>query len=152
VIVRWGIEELPPLLEELGVERAMLVTSSRFATLDLAVASRFAGVRRHSPVETVAAATEAARDADGLVGLGGGSAIDTAKAVAPNRAAGGLHPDDLLRSRMDIGFQGSRPGPRAQARRGCAWRILYEQSDAQPSRQQQSTALNALAHCAGPST
>jgi maleylacetate reductase len=82
VIVRWGIEELSPLLEELGVERPLLVTSSRFATLDLAVAGRFAGVRRHAPVETVAAATEAARDADGLVGLGGGSAIDTAKAVS----------------------------------------------------------------------
>jgi maleylacetate reductase len=82
VIVRWGIEELSPLLAELGVERPLLVTSSRFATLDLAVAGRFAGVRRHAPVETVAAATEAARDADGLVGLGGGSAIDTAKAVS----------------------------------------------------------------------
>jgi len=87
MIVRWGIDELTPLLRELGVERPLLVTSSRFATLDLAVASRFGGVRRHSPVETVAAATEAAAGADGLVGLGGGSAIDTAKAVS---AATGL--------------------------------------------------------------
>jgi maleylacetate reductase len=82
VIVRWGIEELSPLLAELGVERPLLVTSSRFATLDLPVAERFSGVRRHSPVDTVTAATEAVRDADGLVGLGGGSAIDTAKAVS----------------------------------------------------------------------
>jgi maleylacetate reductase len=82
VIVRWGVEELGPLLEELGIERPLLVTSSRFAALDLPVAERFVGVRRHSPVETVAAAAEAARGADGLVGLGGGSAIDTGKAVS----------------------------------------------------------------------
>jgi maleylacetate reductase len=82
MIVRWGIDELGPLLEELRIEQPLLVTSSRFATLDLPVADRFSGVRRHSPVETVAAATDAARDADGLVGLGGGSAIDTAKAVS----------------------------------------------------------------------
>ena len=34
-----------------------------------------------------------------------------------DRAAAGLHPDDLLRSRMDIGFRGPRRGSRAQARR-----------------------------------
>jgi len=55
VIVRWGIDELEPLLGELGVERALLVTTGRFASVDLPVAERFAGVRRHSPVETVAA-------------------------------------------------------------------------------------------------
>jgi maleylacetate reductase len=82
VIVRWGLNELDPLLLELGIERPLLVTSERFAGLDVPVAMRFAGVRRHAPLETVSAATAAARGADGLVGLGGGSAIDTAKAVS----------------------------------------------------------------------
>ena len=60
----------------------MLVTSKRFGDLDLPVATRFSGVRRHAPVETVSAAVAAARDSDGLVGVGGGSAIDTGKAVS----------------------------------------------------------------------
>ncbi len=56
MIVRWGLEELGPLLGELGMERPLLVTSARLAELDVPVASRFSGVRRHAPVETVAAA------------------------------------------------------------------------------------------------
>jgi maleylacetate reductase len=87
LIVRWGIGELGPLLTELGSERPLLVTSARFGALDVPVASRFTEVRAHAPVETVAAATSAAAGADGLVGVGGGSAIDTAKAVS---AATGL--------------------------------------------------------------
>jgi maleylacetate reductase len=82
VIVRWGLEEVGPLLGELGIERPLLVTSARLAGLDVPVASRFSGVRRHAPVETVAAAVDAARDADGIVAAGGGSAIDTGKAVS----------------------------------------------------------------------
>ena len=82
MIVRWGIGEFEALLRELGIHRALLVTSERFGDLELPVAARFSGVRRHAPVETVSAATEAARRADGLVAVGGGSAIDTAKAVS----------------------------------------------------------------------
>ena len=82
MIVRWGLEELERLLVELGISRPLLVTSERFVELELPVETRFAGVRRHAPVETVSAAIAAARDSDGLVGLGGGSAIDTAKAVS----------------------------------------------------------------------
>ena len=44
--------------------------------------ARFSGVRRHAPLETVEQAVTAAAGADGLVALGGGSAIDTAKAVS----------------------------------------------------------------------
>ena len=87
MIVRWGLSELEPLLHELALERPLLVTSERFAELEVPVAARFTGVRRHSPLETVGAATEAARSADGLVAIGGGSAVDTAKAVS---AATGL--------------------------------------------------------------
>lgn len=82
MIVRWGIEELARLLRELGIERALLVTSRRFATLDLPVTGRFTGVRSHAPVDVVEAAISAAAAADGIVGLGGGSAIDTAKAAS----------------------------------------------------------------------
>jgi maleylacetate reductase len=82
VIVRWGIDELASLLAELGSTRPLLVTSERFASLELPVERRFTGVRRHAPVETVRAATDSAHDADALVALGGGSAIDSAKAVS----------------------------------------------------------------------
>ena len=82
MIVRWGLDELEPLLSELGISRPLLVTSKRLGEIKLPVAARFAGVRRHAPVETVSAAVAAARDSDGVVGLGGGSAIDTAKAVS----------------------------------------------------------------------
>ena len=60
MIVRWGLRELEPLLGELGVARALLVTSGRFGGLELPVTSRYTGVRAHSPVEVVAAATAAA--------------------------------------------------------------------------------------------
>jgi maleylacetate reductase len=87
VIVRWGLEEVGSVLTELGSTRSLLVTRERFARLDVRVAARFTGVRRHSPVQTVSAAISAAEDADLLVGAGGGSSIDTAKAVS---AATGL--------------------------------------------------------------
>jgi len=82
VIVRWGLDALGGVLEELEIARPLLVTSERFADVDIPVASRFAGVRTHAPKETVAAAIAAAGAADGLVAVGGGSAIDTAKAVS----------------------------------------------------------------------
>ena len=86
MIVRWGLDELEPLLAELEISRPLLVTSERFGELELPVATRFVGVRRHAPVETVSAAVAAARSSDGLVGVGGGSAIDTAKAVSAELA------------------------------------------------------------------
>ena len=87
MIVRWGLDALPALLDELGIEHALLVSSPRFGERDLPVETRFTGVRSHAPVDVVAAATAAAEGADGLVGVGGGSAIDAAKAVS---AATGL--------------------------------------------------------------
>ena len=82
MIVRWGLGELAPLLGELGLERPLLITSSRFADSPVPVELRFTGVRPHTPADTVRAAVEAAVAADALVPLGGGSAIDTAKAVS----------------------------------------------------------------------
>src|SRR5262249_14285404 len=85
VIVRWGLDQLEPLLGELGSERPLLVSSERWRDLALPVRSRFPGARPHAPVETVAAAIAAAEDADAVVALGSGSAIDTGKAVSAAR-------------------------------------------------------------------
>src|SRR4051812_13434379 len=82
--VRWGLPELPGLLEELGVERPLLVSSGRWSDFELpcALAGRFHGVQPHVPRDSVRAAAAAAAGADSLLALGGGSAVDTAKAVS----------------------------------------------------------------------
>lgn len=153
MIVRWGLGELEPLLGELGIERALLVTSARFAALDLPVTERFAGVRGHAPVEVVAEATEAAAAADGLVGLGGGSAIDTAKAVS---AASGLPlvavPTTYAGSEW-TGYFGLRDEARRTKTGGSGARtvaVVYEPelTLGLPLEASVGTALNALAHCA----
>jgi len=153
VIVRWGLGALEPLLAELGIERALLVTSGRFGALDVQVADRFTGVRAHAPVEVVAAATDAAGAADGLVGLGGGSAIDTAKAVS---AATGLQlvavPTTYAGSEW-TGYFGMRDEARGAKTGGSGAHtaaIVYEPQLTLdlPREESVGTAMNALAHCA----
>src|SRR4051812_4708873 len=85
MIVRWGLDSLSEVLRELSVRRPLLITSRRWGDVELPVASRFDGVRPHSEAASVQAAIAAAEHADGLVALGGGSAIDTGKAVSAER-------------------------------------------------------------------
>jgi alcohol dehydrogenase class IV len=153
VIVRWGIAGLGPLLDELGVRRPVLVTSERFADLDLPVRARFTGVRRHAPVDVVDAATKAAEGADGLVGLGGGSAIDTSKAVS---AAAGIPlvavPTTYAGSEWTP-YYGMRDEVRRAKTGGSGANtvgIVYEPTLTLglPRDESVGTAMNALAHCA----
>ena len=153
MIVRWGIDELGGLLGELGVERALLVTSERFGVLELPVASRFTGARPHSPVDAVSAATSAAADADGVVGLGGGSAIDTAKAVA---AATGLPlvavPTTYAGAEWTpyFGMRDEARGVKTGGAGAGTAGIVYEPALTLdlPRAETVGTAMNALAHCA----
>jgi maleylacetate reductase len=153
VIVRWGLAALEPLLAELAMRRPLLVTSERFASLELPVALRFTGVRRHAPLDVVAAATDAATDADGLVGLGGGSAIDTAKAVS---AATGLPlvavPTTYAGSEWTPYF-GMRDEVRHTKTGGSGANtigVVYDPALTLDLSTEESvgTAMNALAHCA----
>ena len=153
MIVRWGLQEVGPLLEELGSSRPLLVTSARLADLDVPVSNRYTGVRRHAPVETVEAATAAAANADLLVAAGGGSAVDTTKAVS---AATGLPlvavPTTYAGAEWTASF-GMRDEASRRKRGGTGARIVgivYEPRLTLdlPLEETVGTAMNALAHCA----
>jgi maleylacetate reductase len=78
VIVRWGLDELDGVLRELGIERPYAIASDRWANLPLRATGRWAEV----PTERIADVADAAVGADALLPVGGGSAIDLAKAVS----------------------------------------------------------------------
>ena len=97
--IRFGpgrIRELPQTCRELGIERPLLVTDPGLAAMpmvtDTAQSCRDAGLAceifsdvRGNPVESnVTEGVRAFRDGghDGVIGFGGGSALDAAKAVA----------------------------------------------------------------------
>jgi len=83
VIVRWGLGELGGVLEELGVARPFLVASRRWdAPVDVV------GDWREVPSDRIADAVASTADAEGILAVGGGSAIDLAKAIS---AETGLH-------------------------------------------------------------
>ncbi len=79
MIVRWNLEELAPLLGELGIEQPFLVASERWDDAGLPAAARWREIPSHRIVVP--------ETADGVLAVGGGSAIDTAKAAS---AASGL--------------------------------------------------------------
>lgn len=153
MIVRWGLDSLAGVLEELSIERPLLITTERWRTVGVPVERRFAGVRPHAERAGVEAATEAAADADGLVALGGGSAIDTTKAVSARRELDMVSiPTTYSGAEWTGGFGMRDPATRRKAG-GTGARlagIVYEPelTLGLPPGESGGTALNALAHCA----
>jgi len=149
VIVRWGLHELGPLLAELGIERPFLVASERWSRLDLPSAGRWQDL----PTDRVPEVAAAADGSDGVLAVGGGSAIDLAKAVS---AATGLRvvsvPTTYSGSEWTT-FFGVRDHERRMKGGGAGAHlggVVYEPELTLGLSRGQSggTALNALAHSA----
>ena len=131
----------------------MLVTSERWRGLELPTADSFYGVKPHTPVEVVEEVTRAAQGFDGLLAVGGGSAIDTAKAVSARTGLPVVSvPTTYSGAEWAPGF-GIRDEERRVKAGGGGARlagIVYEPelTLGLPPGETAGTALNALAHSA----
>ena len=68
MIVRWGLEELPGLLDDIGIDRPLLVANERWDHLAIPAPHRWTEI----PSDRISVPP----DADGILAVGGGSAID----------------------------------------------------------------------------
>jgi maleylacetate reductase len=146
VIVRWSLDELPVVLGELGIAQPLLVASPRW---ECAVALPVAGRWVEVPSDRI----EVPSDADGLLAIGGGSAIDTAKAASSRTELRLVSvPTTYSGAEWATGF-GIRDSSRRIVGGGGGARlagIVYEVGFTLelPRDLTVGTALNALAHCA----
>jgi maleylacetate reductase len=131
----------------------LLVTSERWRELQLPVTQAFYGVKPHTPVDVVEEASGAAQGVDGILGVGGGSAIDTAKAVSARTELPVVSvPTTYSGAEWTPGF-GIRDEERGVKAGGGGARlagIVYEPelTLGLPPGETGGTALNALAHSA----
>jgi maleylacetate reductase len=149
VIVRWGLEELPGLLRELNSERPFLVASDRWSHLDLPVNGGWSEV----PTDRLDDVAARAAGFDGLLAVGGGSAIDLAKAVSAATGLPLVSVPTTYSGAEWTGFFGVRdPSRRMTGGGGGAHLagIVYEPKLTLdlPRADSGGTAMNALAHCA----
>jgi maleylacetate reductase len=167
-ILRFGagsLADLGAVCDEAGIARPLLVATRRGAATAsaLPVVATFDGVRAHVPIETVREAAALVRQtgADGLVGLGGGSAVDTCKAVVARLAADepGALPRIVAIPTTYAGAEwtpyfgmllapGRKGGGVDERARPVAAVYDPELTLGLPVEATVGTAMNALAHCA----
>jgi maleylacetate reductase len=149
VIVRWGLGELPGVLEEVGSDGAFVIAGERWSHLDLPGTGRWSEV----PTDRISDVAKEAQGSDGLLAVGGGSAIDLAKAVSAETQLLLVSVPTTYSGAEWTTFFGIRDQARRQKGGGSGAHlagIVYEVEltlDLPPA-QSGGTALNALAHCA----
>ena len=149
MIVRRGLDRLPEVLAEAGIERPFLIASDRWAGLDLPAGERWSEI----PSDRIDKVAARAEGADGLLAVGGGSAIDLAKAVSSATGLPLVSVPTTYSGSEWTEFFGIRDPDRRMKGGGAGAHpvgIVYEPElllDL-PRAESGGTALNALAHCA----
>ena len=149
MIVRWGLKSLPGVLAELGVSRPLLVASERWTDLGLGVPTT--GQWTEVPSERIA--DMAAHVGDGVIAVGGGSAIDLGKAASAEAGVPVVSVPTTYSGAEWTSFFGIRDPARRMRGGGSGAQLGAVVYDPQltlslPRPETVGTALNALAHCA----
>ncbi len=148
MIVRWGIDSLPGVLDELDCSAPYLLATSRHGDL-VSQVGRWSAL----PTDDIGAIAARLGSADALVALGGGSSIDTAKAVSAETGLPVVSVPTTYSGAEWTPFFGVRDQERRQRGGGAGATvagIVYEPelTLGLPCDVTVGTALNALAHCA----
>jgi maleylacetate reductase len=151
LIVRWGLESLPEACSEAGVSSPLLVASPRWNSLELPVVA--AAEWREVPSDRIADAVAVAAGADGVLAVGGGSAIDLAKAISAETELPLVSLPTTYAGAEWTSYFGVRdPGRRMRGGGGGAHpaAIVYEPRLTLGLSVETTvgTSMNALAHCA----
>jgi alcohol dehydrogenase class IV len=146
VIVRWALGELPTTLAEVGIERPFVIASERWRSLDLPAHVAWWP-------EVPSADVRVPDEADGILAVGGGSAIDTAKFASAQSGKPVVHVPTTYSGAEWTTSYGIRSPDRIMRGGGGGAHpvaIVYDVDLTLdlPAHVTVGTAMNALAHCA----
>jgi maleylacetate reductase len=145
VIVRWGLDSLADTLDEARIARAFVIASPRWQSLGVPHVDWWS--------EVPSAEVEVPDAADGVLAIGGGSAIDTAKYASAQSGKPVVHVPTTYSGAEWTTFYGIRSPDRIIRGGGAGAHpvaIVYDVDLTLdlPLDITAGTALNALAHCA----
>jgi alcohol dehydrogenase class IV len=145
VIVRWGLGELGATLAEVGIGRPLVIASERWRRLEVPHVAWFA--------EVPSVHVDVPGDVDGVLAIGGGSAIDTGKHTSAETGLPVVHVPTTYSGAEWTTFYGVRSPDRVMRGGGAGAHpvaIVYDVGLTLdlPRDQTAGTAMNALAHCA----
>jgi maleylacetate reductase len=149
MIIRWGLDTLPGVLDELQIRNPLLVASPRWADQRFPITP--SATWSEVPSHRIGGAAEKA--GDGVVAVGGGSAIDLGKAISAEGGVPVVSVPTTYAGAECTPYFGVRDPDRRMRGGGAGAHLggaVYEPklTLSLPRAETVGTALNALAHCA----